>query len=319
MKLLREYIRELLLKEVKSSDLPWAELSGILRKKFPEFGEEVTMPGGGKRKPFDLEQRTVKDRAAQRVASFVVGYGDYSYDNPATEISDAELDAVIDEINKWAGGFELHVARDQLAMNSNIAMLAVGLMDVETEGVEKPAKLYHVTDPETAEIILSQGLEPQSAKRRGKAGKAGDMTGAAGRSYPGRTFMFTDAQTALNRASKTAKIMHRLSFVKGVLEDEVEYEKGASQTIGRSATPVVLEIDGDAVGKLMSDPDFEKGKGAAFSTDPIPPSAISKYETVDRGNFEYNWRDDYRVKRMLDTDYDGTMSKIKAWEQSQGL
>ena len=123
----------------------------------------------------------------------------------------------------------------------------------------------------------------------------------------------------VNSLSETADSLDELYFLFPVIEDEVEYEKGASQTIGRSATPVVLEIDGDAVGKLMSDPDFEKGKGAAFSTDPIPPSAISKYETVDRGNFEYNWRDDYRVKRMLDTDYDGTMSKIKAWEQSQGL
>jgi len=319
MNLLREYIRELLLKEVKSSELPWAELSDILRKKFPGFGEEVEMPAGGKRKPFEIEQRTVADRGPQRLASFTIGYGDFSYDKPATKFSDADLDAVVDEIDKWAANFGLHVARDQLAMNSNIAMLKVGLMDLETDEVEKPAKLYHVTDPVTAETILSQGLEPQSARRRGKAGKAGDMMGAAGRSYPGRIFMFTDAQTALARASKTAKIMHRLSFVRDVLEDEAEYEKGASQTIGKSETPVVLEIDGSAVGKVMADPDFEMGKGAVFSTDAVPPSAISKYKDVDRGSFEYDWRDNYKVREMLRSDYGGTMSKIKAWEQSQGL
>ena len=319
MKLLREYIRALLLKEVKSSELPWAELSDILRKKFPGFGEEVEMPAGGKRKPFELEQRTVSDRGPQKVASFTVGYGDYSYGRPTTKFSDSDLDAVIDEIDKWAANFGLHVARDQLAMNSNIATLKVGLMDLETDEVEKPAKLYHVTNPETAEMILSQGLQPQAARRRGKAGKSGDMTGAAGRSYPGRIFMFTDAQAALARASKTAKIMHRLSFVRDVLGDETEYEKGASQTIGRSSTPVVLEIDGAAVGKILSDPDFEMGKGAVFSTESVPASAISKYKVVDRGNFEYNWQDNYQVKQMLNSDYDGVMSKIKAWEQSQGL
>ena len=192
-------------------------------------------------------------------------------------------------------------------------------MDLKTGEVEKPEKLYHITDPEAAEVILSQGLQPQSARRRGKAGKAGDMTGAAGRSYPGRIFMFTDAQAALARASKTAKIMHRLSFVRDVLGDETEYEKGASQTIGRSATPVVLEIDGAAVGKVMSDPDFEIGQGAVFSTDPVPASAISKYKVLDRGDYEYNWRENYQVKQMLNSDYDGVMSKIKAWEQSQRL
>jgi hypothetical protein len=210
MKLLREYIRELLLKEVKSTDLPWADLSNLLQQKFPDFGEEVTTISGKRFHPLDLRQATVLDRGSQRLASFWVGYGDYDYDNPATKVSSAELDAVVDEIDRWAREFGLHVARDELATNSNIATLKIGLMDLETDEVEKPSKLYHVTDPESAEMILSQGLQPRSARRRGKAGKSGDMTATAGRSYPDRIFMFTDAKTALGIASKTAKIMDRL-------------------------------------------------------------------------------------------------------------
>jgi hypothetical protein len=186
MKLLREYIRELLLKEVKSTDLPWADLSDLLQQKFPDFGEEVTTISGKRLHPLDLRQATVLDRGSQRLASFWVGYGDYDYDNPATKVSSAELDAVVDEIDRWAREFGLHVARDELATNSNIATLKIGLMDLETDEVEKPSKLYHVTDPESAEMILSQGLQPRSARRRGKAGKSGDMTATAGRSYPDR-------------------------------------------------------------------------------------------------------------------------------------
>jgi hypothetical protein len=315
MKLLREYIRELLLKEVKSTDLPWADLSDILRQKFPDFGEEVTVPLSGKRlRPFDLWQATVRDRGNQRLASFWVGYGDGDYHNPATKVSSAELDAVVDEIDRWAREFGLHVARDKLETNGMIATLKIGLMDLETDEVEKPSKLYHVTDPESAEMILSQGLQPRSARRRGKAGKS-----AAGRSYPDRIFMFTDAKTALGIASKTAKIMHRVSFIRDVLGDVPEYKRAMSQTIGKTATPVVLEIDGDAVGKIMTDPDFEVGSGAVFTTAAIPPSAITKYKVVDRGDFQYNWRSNYFVKEALQDDYEGTMAKIRAWEKSQDL
>jgi RNA:NAD 2'-phosphotransferase (TPT1/KptA family) len=319
MKLLREYIRELLLKEVKSTDLPWADLSNLLQQKFPDFGEEVTTISGKRFHPLDLRQATVLDRGSQRLASFWVGYGDYDYDNPATKVSSAELDAVVDEIDRWAREFGLHVARDELATNSNIATLKIGLMDLETDEVEKPSKLYHVTDPESAEMILSQGLQPRSARRRGKAGKSGDMTATAGRSYPDRIFMFTDAKTALGIASKTAKIMDRLSFVRDVLGDAPEYKRAVSRTIGKTATPVVLEIDGDAVGKIMTDPDFEVGSGAVFTTAAIPPSAITKYKVVDRGDFQYNWRSNYKVKKALQDDYEGTMAKIRAWERSQDL
>jgi RNA:NAD 2'-phosphotransferase (TPT1/KptA family) len=319
MNLLREYIRELLLKEVKSTDLPWADLSDLLQQKFPDFGEEVTTISGKRLHPLDLRQATVLDRGSQRLASFWVGYGDYDYDNPATKVSSAELDAVVDEIDRWAREFGLHVARDELATNSNIATLKIGLMDLETDEVEKPSKLYHVTDPESAEMILSQGLQPRSARRRGKAGKSGDMTATAGRSYPDRIFMFTDAKTALGIASKTAKIMDRLLFVRDVLGDVPEYKRAMSRTIGKTATPVVLEIDGDAVGKIMTDPDFEVGSGAVFTTAAIPPSAITKYKVVDRGDFQYNWRSNYKVKKALQDDYEGTMAKIRAWERSQDL
>jgi len=318
MNLLREYIRELL-NEAKSSELPWAELSDILRQKFPDFGEEVTMLSGERLRPLDLRQTTIRDMGNQRMASFWVGYGDNDYDNPATKVSSAELDAVVDEIDRWAREFGLHVARDELATNSNIATLKIGLMDLETDEVERPLKLYHVTDPESADIILSQGLQPRSARRRGKAGQSGDMMAAAGRSYPDRIFMFTDAKTALDRASKTAKIMHRLSFVRDVLGDAPEYKRAVSQTIGKTATPVVLEIDGDAVGKIMTDPDFKVGSGAVFTTVAIPPSAITKYKVVDRGDFQYNWRSNYKVKKALQDDYEGTMAKIRAWERSQNL
>ena len=319
MSLLREYIRELLLKEIKSTDLPWADLSDLLQQKFPDFGEEVTTISGKRLHPLDLRQATVLDRGSQRLASFWVGYGDYDYDNPATKVSSAELDAVVDEIDRWAREFGLHVARDELATNSNIATLKIGLMDLETDEVEKPSKLYHVTDPESAEMILSQGLLPRSARRRGKAGKSGDMTATAGRSYPDRIYLFTNAKTALGIASKTAKIMDRLLFVRDVLGDVPEYKRAMSRTIGKTATPVVLEIDGDAVGKIMTDPDFEVGSGAVFTTAAIPPSAITKYKVVDRGDFQYNWRSNYKVKKALQDDYEGTMAKIRAWERSQDL
>lgn len=319
MSLLREYIRELLLKEVKSTDLPWADLSNLLQQKFPDFGEEVTTISGKRLHPLDLRQATVLDRGSQRLASFWVGYGDYDYDNPATKVSSAELDAVVDEIDRWAREFGLHVARDELATNSNIATLKIGLMDLETDEVEKPSKLYHVTDPESAEMILSQGLQPRSARRRGKAGKSGDMTATAGRSYPDRIYLFTDAKTALGIASKTAKIMDRLLFVRDVLGDVPEYKRAMSRTIGKTATPVVLEIDGDAVGKIMTDPDFEVGSGAVFTTVAIPPSAITKYKVVDTWDSRYNWRSNYFAKKALQDDYEGTMAKIRAWERSQDL
>ena len=319
MKLLREYIREMLLQEVKSTDLPWADLSDILRQKFPDFGEEVTLLSGDRLQPFDLWQARVRDRGSQRLASFWIGYGDGDYHNPATKVSSAELDAVVDEIDRWAREFGLHVARDRLETNSQVANLKIGLMDLETDEVDKPSKLYHITDPESAEMILSQGLQPRSARRRGKADKSGNMMTAAGRSYPDRIYLFTDAKRALNRASHTAKIMHRLSFVRDVLGDAAEYKRAMSRTIGKTATPVVLEIDGDAVGKIMTDPDFKVGSGAVFTTGAIPPSAITKYKVVDRGDFQYNWRSNYFVKEALQDDYEGTMAKIRAWERSQDL
>jgi RNA:NAD 2'-phosphotransferase (TPT1/KptA family) len=318
MNLLREYIRELL-KETKSSDLPWAELSSTLRSKFPNIGEEFVSVSGKKSDRFELQQRTVSDRSRQRIASFLVGHGNFAANNPPTKISDSDLNDIIGEIDNWASEFGLHVARDQLAMNGNQAILKIGLMDLETDEVEKPALLYHITDPETADIILSQGLQPQSAKRRGKAGEAGEMIASAGRSYPGRVFMFTQLKSAMNRASKDAKIMHRLSFVRDVLEDKEKYNKDSSQIIGRSSTPVILEIDGNKINNIMADPDFEVGSGAVFTIGTVPASAISKLRTVDRGNYVYDWRENYKVQEMLKDDYDGTMSKIKAWEKSEGL
>lgn len=319
MKLLREYIRELL-QETKSSELPWEELSATLRSKFPNIGEEFVSLSGKKSDRFELQQRTVSDRSRQRLASFLIGHGNFAGNNPPTKISDSELNDIIGEIDNWASKFGLHVARDQLAMNGNQAILKIGLMDLETDEVEKPALLYHITDPETAEIILSQGLQPQGAKRRGKAGSAGDMTASAGRSYPDRVFMFTQLKSAISRASKDAKVMHRLSFVRDVLEDKKKYNEDSSQIIGRSSTPVVLEIDGSKVGKIMKDPDFSMESGAVFTTDPVPASAISKSQTVDRGNYTYNWRENYKVQEMLKDDNDGSvMKKIKAWESSQGL
>ena len=319
MKLLREYIRELLLKEVKSSDLPWEQLSDTLRSKLPNVGEEFVSLSGKKSDRFELQKRTVSDRSRQRLASFLVGYGDFASNSPPTKISDADLNNIIDEIDNWASEFGLHVARDQLAMNGNQAILKIGLMDLETDEVKKPALLYHITDPKTADIILSQGLQPKGAKRRGRAGQAGSMTSAAGRSYPARIFMFSQLQSALNRASKDAKVMHRLTFIRDVLGDEKKYYEGMSQIIGRSPTPVILEIDSNEINNVMTDPDFADGSGAVFTIDTVPASAISKLRTVDRGNYVYDWRENYKVQEMLKNDYDGTMSKIKAWEKSEGL
>ena len=101
--------------------------------------------------------------------------------------------------------------------------------------------------------------------------------------------------------------------------DVPEYKRAMSRTIGKTATPVVLEIDGDAVGKIMTDPDFEVGSGAVFTTVAIPPSAITKYKVVDTGDSRYNWRSNYFAKKALQDDYEGTMAKIRAWERSQDL
>ena len=318
MNLLREYIRKTLL-EIKSSELPWGELSDSLRAKFPNFGETVVSLSGQETLPFTLEKRTISDRSGQRLASFLVGYGEYDSKNPVTKITNDELDSVIEEINKWSSQFGLHVARDQLATNGNRAFLKVGLMDLATDEVKKPEKLYHVTDPDTAELILSQGLVPRSAKRRGKGGRAGDMMASAGRSYPERIFMFTTKGPAISQALKTAKIMHRMSFTRDVLGDIEAYNTEKSQSIGRSETPVVLEIEGSKVGKIMSDPDFAMGSGAVFTTEAIPPEAITKLSTLDREDYVYNWKENYKVEQMLKDDYEGTMAKIKKWESSQGL
>ena len=41
---------------------------------------------------------------------------------------------------------------------------------------------------------------------------------------------------------------------------------------------------------------------------------------MDRGNFTYDWRENYKVSQMLKDDIGGTlMAKIKKWETSQGI
>jgi len=280
------------------SDRKFKQLSKLLRKQFPDLGEAYTFSfGGGTYQPFEFH--SAYDEPPFKSVSFSMGHGTESLQREVTQFTDSDKTEIIDFIDDWARSTGFHVGREVWQTNSNVYMLRLGFMKIESDEVEITGDVYHITSPKNLESIKQTGLVPRKSRGRGgrvSTGRFGEPAG--GRSYPARTFLFTDRNSAVSRAKKDANIAKRVRFQIDVLGDEERSD--VARTVSKSEKPVLLTIDGSYVLDAQKDPDYSDDV-AVYTKDPIPPEAIKSVETIepniDATKFPSQF---YRWKKLTD-------------------